>query len=83
VAGEAEKTVAGDELALGPKVHGVSSRGVLRGEGKVGAWFTGSDGDGVVGKRVAIESSRGSRGEEASGEEMKRNSAPVWQLRRG
>jgi hypothetical protein len=36
VAGEAEETVASDELASGPEVHGVSSSGVLRGEGKVG-----------------------------------------------
>jgi hypothetical protein len=50
VAGEAEEAVAGDELAPGPKVHGVSSSGVLRGEGKVGVWFLDSDDDGLVGK---------------------------------
>jgi hypothetical protein len=83
VVGEAEETVAGDELALGPEVHGVSSSRVLRGEGKVGAWFLGSDDDGVVGKRVVTASSRGSRRAEASEEETKRNSAPTWQLSRG
>jgi hypothetical protein len=50
VAGEAEVAVAGDELAPGPEVHGMSSSGVLCGEGKVGVWFPGSDDDGVVGK---------------------------------
>jgi hypothetical protein len=50
VAGEAEEAVAGDELAPGLKVLGVSSSGVLRGEGKVGVWFSGSDDDGLVGK---------------------------------
>jgi hypothetical protein len=37
VASEAEETVAGDELAPGPEVHGASSSRVLCGEGKVGA----------------------------------------------
>jgi hypothetical protein len=50
VAGEAKETVAGDELAPWLEVHGVSSSGVLRREGKVGVWFPGSDDDGVVGK---------------------------------
>jgi hypothetical protein len=45
VVGEA---VAGDELALGPEVHGASSSGVLRGEGKVGVSFPIADDDGVV-----------------------------------
>jgi hypothetical protein len=38
--------VAGDELAPGPEVLGASSSGVLRGEGKVGVWFPGSNDDG-------------------------------------
>jgi hypothetical protein len=50
VAGKAEEAVAGDALAPGPEVLGASSSGVLRGEGKVGVWFHGSDDDGVVGK---------------------------------
>jgi hypothetical protein len=45
VVGEA---VAGDELAPGPEVHGASSSGVLRGEGKVGVSFPIADDDGVV-----------------------------------
>jgi hypothetical protein len=61
VAGEAEETVAGDELAPGPEVNGVSSSGVLRGEGKMGVWFPGSDDDGVVRKTVATASSKGSK----------------------
>jgi hypothetical protein len=61
VPSEAEETVAGDELAPGLEVHGVSSSGVLRGEGTVGVWFPGSDDDGVVGKRVATASSTGSK----------------------
>jgi hypothetical protein len=36
VADDTEEMVASDELALGPEVHGASSSGVLRGEGKVG-----------------------------------------------
>jgi hypothetical protein len=81
VAGKAEETVAGDELAPGPEVHDASSSGVLCGEGKVGAWFPGSDDDGVVEKRVVTVSLRSSRRAEASGEEMKRSFAPTWQLR--
>jgi hypothetical protein len=81
VAGEAEEAVAGDELAPGPEVLGVSSSRVLRVEGKVGVWFPGSD-DGWSG-RVAMASSSDSKGAEASGVETKRNSAPAWQLRRG
>jgi hypothetical protein len=50
VASEAKEAVAGYELAPGPKVLGVSSSGVLRGEEKVGVWFPSSDDDGVVGK---------------------------------
>jgi hypothetical protein len=50
VDGEAEEAVASDELAPGPEVHGVSSSGVLREEGKVGVRFPGSDDNGVVGK---------------------------------
>jgi hypothetical protein len=46
VASEAEEAVAGDELAPGPEVLGASSSGVLRGEGKVGVWFPGSNDDG-------------------------------------
>jgi hypothetical protein len=60
VASEAEEMVAGDELAPGPEVHGASSSGVLRKEGKVGVRFPGSDDDGVVRKRVATVSSSGS-----------------------
>jgi hypothetical protein len=82
VTGEAEEAVAGDELAPGLEVLSVSSSGVLRGEGKVGVWFTGSDDDGWSG-RVAMASSSGSKRAEVSGEETKGNSAPVWQLRRG
>jgi hypothetical protein len=47
VAGEA---VASDELAPRPEVLGVSSSGVLCGEGKVGVWFPGLDDGRVVGK---------------------------------
>jgi hypothetical protein len=82
VAGEAEEAVAGDELVPGPEVLGVNSSGVLHGEGKVGVWFTSSDDDWWSG-RVAMASSSGSKGAEASGEEMKGNSALVWQLCRG
>jgi hypothetical protein len=83
LAGEAEETVAGDELAPGTEVNGVSSSRVLREEGKMGVWFPSSDDDGVVRKRVATASSSGSKRAEASGEETKRKSAPAWQLRRG
>jgi hypothetical protein len=82
MAGEAEEVVAGDELAPGPEVLGVSSSGVLRGEGKVGVWFPGSNDDGWSG-RVAMPSSSGNKGEEVSGEKTKRKSASAWQLRRG
>jgi hypothetical protein len=82
MAGEAEEVVAGDELAPGPEVLGASSSGVLRGEGKVGVWFPGSNDDGWSG-RVAMPSSSGSKGEEVSGEKTKRKSASAWQLRRG
>jgi hypothetical protein len=43
----------------------------------------GPDDDGVVGKRVAMASSSGSKRAEVSREETKRKSAPAWQLRRG
>jgi hypothetical protein len=61
MAGEAKEMVASDELAPGPEVHDASSSGVLRGEGKVGVWFPGSDDDRVVGKRVVTVSSSGSK----------------------
>jgi hypothetical protein len=50
VAIQSEEAMAGDELAPGPDVLGASSSGILRGEGKVGVWFPGSDDDRVVGK---------------------------------
>jgi hypothetical protein len=77
VADEAEEAVAGDELASGLEVLGASSSEVLRREGKVGVWFLGSDDDGWS-RRVAMVSSSGSKGVEASGEEMKGNLAPAW-----
>jgi hypothetical protein len=83
VVGEAEEAAASDELAPRLEVYDASSSRVLHGEGKVGVWFPGSDDDGLVGKRVATASSRGSRRAEASREETKRNSAPTWQLHRG
>jgi hypothetical protein len=76
VAGEAEEAVAGDELVLGAEVLGASSSGVLRGEGKVGAWFPGLDDDGWSG-RVAMASSSDRKGAEANREETKWNSAPA------
>jgi hypothetical protein len=79
---ERKEAVTGDELAPGPEFLGVSSSGVICGEGKVGVWFPGSNNDGWSG-RVAMVSSSGSKGAEASGEETKGNSALTWQLRRG
>jgi hypothetical protein len=77
VADEAEEVVVGDELAPGLEVLGVSSSEVLRREGKVGVWFPSSDDD-RWSRRVAMVSSSGSKGVEASGEEMKGNLAPAW-----
>jgi hypothetical protein len=50
VAGEAEEMVAGDELAPGPEILSASSSRVLRGEGKVGVWFPGSNDGGWSGR---------------------------------
>jgi hypothetical protein len=50
VPGEAEEAVAGDERAPSPEILDVCLIGVLRGEGKVGVWFPGSDDNGVLGK---------------------------------
>jgi hypothetical protein len=82
LASKAEEVVADDELALGPEVLGMSSSGVLRGEGKVGVWLPCLDDDGWS-AWVVMASSSGCKGAETSREETKRNSAPVWQLLRG
>jgi hypothetical protein len=50
VAREVEEAVDGDELAPGPEVLGTSLSRVLRREGRLGVWFSGSDDDGVVRK---------------------------------